>query len=143
MGYCTDVGKIGISDRTLGKTSRLTEEEFAEIKRHPMEGWQILQELDQLSSIMSGVLYHHERVDGKGYPEGLIGDEIPIDGRILSIADAFDAMTSDRPYRNGMPIPKAMEILKSGSGTQWDTDMVNTFLGVIDEIEVIMDGYQL
>lgn len=141
-GLLHDVGKIGISDDTLSKSSKLTEEEFSEIKRHPDEGWAILHGLDQLSHIIPGVLYHHERIDGKGYPDGLKADEIPIDGRILAVADAFDAMTSDRPYRKGMSVEKAVSIIESGAGTQWDSDLVKAFLNALPDIVFIKDNYQ-
>ena len=96
-GLLHDVGKIGVSDAVLKKADKLTDEEFAEIKRHPDEGWAILQDLKQLQYVLPGVLFHHERVDGAGYPDGLAGTEIPKDGRLLAIVDAYDAMTSDRP----------------------------------------------
>ena len=102
-----DVGKIGVSDATLGKQGPLTDEEFAEIQKHPELGWDILQELTQLQYVLPGVVFHHERFDGKGYPDGLAGGDIPLDGRIIAVADSYDAMTSDRPYRKGMPCEKS------------------------------------
>ena len=140
-GLLHDVGKIGVSDAVLHKPGQLTEEEFAEIKRHPDEGWAILLELEQLRYILPGVLHHHEQVNGTGYPDGLKGDEIPLDARIMAVADAYDAMTSDRAYRKGMPHEKAIEIIRSGAGTQWDVDVVEAFLGVIDDITAIRYGY--
>jgi response regulator RpfG family c-di-GMP phosphodiesterase len=140
-GLLHDVGKIGVSDAVLRKPDRLTEEEFAEIKRHPDEGWGILLELEQLRYVLPGVLHHHEQVNGTGYPDGLKGDEIPLDARIMAVADAYDAMTSDRAYRKGMPHEKAIEIIQSGSGTQWDAKCVEAFLGVIDDIQAIRYGY--
>jgi HD-GYP domain-containing protein (c-di-GMP phosphodiesterase class II) len=138
-GLLHDIGKIGISDAVLTKPGKLTDEEFDEIKRHPRQGWHILQGLEELESIMPGVVFHHERIDGKGYPDGLAGEEIPIDGRLLAVADAFDAMTSDRPYRKGMSIEKAFSILLDGAGTQWDPELVQAFVGGIDEIKAVRD----
>jgi response regulator RpfG family c-di-GMP phosphodiesterase len=140
-GLLHDVGKIGVSDAVLRKPDKLTDEEFAEIKRHPDEGWGILLELEQLNYVLPGVLHHHEQVNGTGYPDGLKGEEIPLDARIMAVADAYDAMTSDRAYRKGMPHEKAIEILKSGAGTQWDAKVVETFLSVIDDISAIRYGY--
>ncbi|HEX6961998.1 MAG TPA: HD-GYP domain-containing protein [Lacipirellula sp.] len=140
-GLLHDVGKIGVSDAVLRKPDKLTDEEFAEIKRHPDEGWGILLELEQLNYVLPGVLHHHEQVNGTGYPDGLKGQEIPLDARIMAVADAYDAMTSDRAYRKGMPHEKALEILKSGAGTQWDTEVMDAFLNVIDDISAIRYGY--
>jgi HD-GYP domain-containing protein (c-di-GMP phosphodiesterase class II) len=108
-GLLHDIGKIGVPDDVLGKPGKLTDEEFEQIKRHPVIGYDILKHLDQLSYALPGVLHHHESFDGTGYPHGLAGEEIPLFGRILAVADAFDAMTSDRPYRSGMPFLKAVE----------------------------------
>jgi HD-GYP domain-containing protein (c-di-GMP phosphodiesterase class II) len=140
-GLLHDVGKIGVSDAVLRKPDRLTPEEFAEIKRHPDEGWGILLELEQLRYVLPGVLHHHEQVNGTGYPDGLKGEQIPLDARIMAVADAYDAMTSDRAYRKGMPHEKAMEIIREGSGSQWDSDVVDAFLAVIDDITAIRYGY--
>jgi len=128
-GLLHDVGKIGVPDAILEKPDRLTDDEFAIIKRHPEEGYRILSPIRQLrGDILDGVLYHHERVDGKGYPFGLVGEEIPFMGRLLAVADGFDAMTSDRPYRPGMPKEKALAILTEGAGTQWDRDLALAFV---------------
>lgn len=137
-----DVGKIGVSDAVLKKEGKLTEEEYAEIARHPDEGWAILCDLDQLQAILPGVLHHHERWDGRGYPDNLQGIEIPIDGRVMAVADAYDAMTSDRPYRAGMPTEKAEAILRDGAGTQWDPECVAAFLDCIDDIRRIKAEYK-
>ena len=141
-GLLHDVGKIGISDSVLNKPAPLNEEEHRQVMRHPDEGWNILNELPQLSGILPGVVHHHERVDGAGYPDGLKGDEIPMDGRILAVVDAFDAMTSDRAYRAGMPVEAAVEILQSGAGEQWDADLVRVFAANIDGFVEIKDSYQ-
>lgn len=126
-----DIGKIGIRDDVLLKEGRLTDEEFDKIKQHPVIGVRILSQVhlpETLQPILPGVKYHHERYDGKGYPEGLAGDAIPLFGRIMAIADAYDAMTSDRPYRKGMPVEKALSILEDGRGTQWDENFTQLFL---------------
>ncbi|MBN1852750.1 MAG: HD-GYP domain-containing protein [Pirellulales bacterium] len=141
-GLLHDVGKIGIKDATLLKPGKLTEEEFNEIKSHPDLGWDILSELTQLHSALPGVVHHHEQYNGSGYPDGLKGEEIPLDGRIMAIADAFDAMTSDRPYRPGMPNEKAIEILQNGAGEQWDAALVFAFVRIMPEIIRIRDNYE-
>ena len=140
-GLLHDIGKIGISDATLRKAGPLTPEEFAEVKRHPDLGWCILQDLGQLRHVLPAVVHHHERIDGQGYPDGLTGDTIPLDGRVLAVADAFDAMTSDRPYRDGMPIETACQILLDGAGTQWDADLVKVFRHILPEILRLKQSY--
>jgi len=140
-GLLHDVGKIGVSDAVLKKEGVLTKEEFAEIQKHPELGWAILRELEHLDYVLPGVLHHHERVDGKGYPDQLGGDEIPRDGLLLAVVDAFDAMTSDRPYRNGMPVEKAVGIFREGAGTQWNAELVEAFLRVLPDILAIKNDY--
>ncbi len=140
-GLVHDVGKIGVSGTTLRKTGKLTDKEFEEIKRHPEVGWSILQELEQLRYVLPGVVYHHESYDGKGYPDGLAGEDIPRDGRIIAIADAYDAMTSDRPYRQGMSYKQALSILCDGAGSQWDPHMVQTFVNISADIMKTQQNY--
>jgi len=140
-GLLHDVGKIGVSDAVLKKEGALTTEEFAEIQKHPELGWAILRELEHLDYVLPGVLHHHEREDGKGYPDQLGGDEIPRDGQLLAVVDAFDAMTSDRPYRKGMSVKKAVEIFKEGAGTQWNAALVEDFLKILPDILAIKDNY--
>ena len=135
------MGNIGVSDATLNKPGRLTDEEFEEIKRHPEEGWAILHEITPLSYVLPGVLQHHERIDGQGYPDRLAGKEISLDGRILAVADAFDAMTSDRAYRQGMPVEKAEAILREGSGTQWDAQVIDAYFAISEQINEIRQTY--
>lgn len=142
-GLLHDVGKIGVSDATLRKPGKLTDEEYEEIKKHPDEGWAILHDIEQLRDILPGVLYHHERIDGRGYPDGLKGLDIPLDGRILAVADAYDAMTSDRPYRKGMPIEKAEAILQEGAGTQWDNAIIQAFFDAKRDIDRIFAEYEM
>ncbi|MBN3554783.1 HD domain-containing protein [Fictibacillus nanhaiensis] len=126
-----DIGKIGIPDVVLLKEAKLTSEEFEQIKKHPVIGADILaqvQPFDAMQPLLPGVRYHHERYDGKGYPEQLAGENIPIFGRIIAVADAYDAMTSDRPYRKGMTHEKALAILEEGKGTQWDPYLAQLFI---------------
>ncbi|MBC8356466.1 MAG: HD-GYP domain-containing protein [Planctomycetes bacterium] len=141
-GLLHDVGKIGVRDAVLRKPGPLTDEEFEEIKQHPDKGWAILQDLEPLTYVFPGVLHHHENYNGRGYPDGLAADNIPLDGRILAVADAFDAMTSDRPYRSGMPQEKAEAILKDGAGKQWDPEMIDAFFRAMPDILQIKKTYQ-
>lgn len=128
-GLLHDLGKIGIPDAILDKPARLTEDEWKVMMQHPIIGYEMLKDIWQFKGeILEGILYHHERIDGKGYPFGLKGDEIPFMGRLLAVADGFDAMTSDRPYRAGMPKEKALQILMEGAGTQWDKELVKAFI---------------
>ncbi|MCC9600043.1 HD-GYP domain-containing protein [Stieleria sp. JC731] len=136
-GLLHDVGKIAIPDGVLQKPAALNDEERAIIETHTDSGWRILQELDALQDILPGVLYHHERFNGEGYPDKLVGENIPIDGRILAVCDAFDAMTSDRPYRTGMSIDRALQILVGGAGEFWDPHLIEIFKSNIDEIDQI------
>ncbi len=140
-GLLHDLGKIGISDSVLKKNGPLSEEEYAEIKRHPELGWSILRGLEQFDYVLPGVLHHHERYDGKGYPDQLQGDSTPLEGRLLAVVDAFDAMTSNRTYRDGMPIEKAIDILAEGAGTQWDAKLVDAFLRALPDIREIRANY--
>ena len=142
VGLLHDVGKIGISRAILRKEGPLTDEEFAEIKQHPEQSWTMLHDLEHLQQILPGILHHHEEYDGTGYPEGLAGEEIPLDARIMAVADAYDAMTSDRPYRKGMPQEKVEAILRQGAGTQWDARMVEAFLNAMPEMVTIRQYYQ-
>ncbi|AOM84049.1 HD-GYP domain-containing protein [Salisediminibacterium beveridgei] len=131
-----DIGKIGIPDAVLLKDGRLTDEEFATIKKHPVIGAMILEKVnlpEHLVPLLDGVRHHHERFDGNGYPDGLSGSAIPEFGRIIAVADAFDAMTSNRPYRDAMPYAKARDILINGRGTQWDAAYVDQFLDFYEE----------
>ena len=126
-GILHDIGKIGVPDRVLLKSGRLTDEEFAIIQKHPEIGHRIVESLEHLQFTLPGVLHHHERWDGKGYPHGLEGDSIPLMARILAVADGFDAMTSCRPYRSAMPVTKAHSIINAGAAEQWDAEIVECF----------------
>ena len=124
-----DVGKIGIPESVLKKPGKLTDEEWEIMKQHPTIGAEkVLAPNEALREFIPIVKYHHERLDGKGYPEGLKGEEIPLEARIVSVADAYHALVSDRPYRKGMPIEKACAILQEGAGIQWDSDLVRQFI---------------
>lgn len=123
-GILHDIGKIGIPDDVLLKPGKLTDEEFAVIQQHPEIGYRIVERLGHLQFALPGVLHHHERWDGKGYPHGLSGLEIPLMARVMAVADAFDAMTSSRPYRQAMPISKAHNIIRDGAAAQWDAEVV-------------------
>ncbi len=126
-----DVGKIGIPDRILLKQGRLTDKEYNEIKKHPQKGVEIIGHITQLKDIVDGVLYHHEWFNGNGYPVGLTGNNIPLIARIISVADAYDAMTTDRPYRKFLSKREAIKRLKDSSGTQFDPEIVNAFLKIL------------
>ncbi len=130
-GVLHDIGKLGISDAVLLKTGSLEAAEWAEIRRHPELGARILEHAN-LRDVASWVLAHHERVDGGGYPHGLAGDEIPLEGRILAVADAYEAMTADRPYRRALGADEARAELRRGAGAQFDVRVVEAFLRVLD-----------
>jgi hypothetical protein len=140
-GMLHDVGKIGVDDRVLQKPGKLTDEEFEEIKEHPMIGYNILKGMKNLQKILPGVRHHHESVDGTGYPDKLAGDEIPLMARIMAVADAYDAMGSSRVYRKGMPLEKLEDIFRNGSGQQWDSRIIDAYFELRDEIRQICDTY--
>ena len=126
-----DLGKIGINDKILLKKSKLTKKEFEEIKRHPQIAADIIRPIQFMHDIIPLVLYHHERWDGKGYPAGLRGEEIPLGARIIAIADVYQALTSDRPYRKAFSKKDAINIIKTGAGTQFDPRVVEVFLNLL------------
>lgn len=127
-GLVHDVGKIGVPEAVLTKPGRLTEEEFAWIRKHPEIGYRILKDIPQFRDILPGVLYHHERFDGKGYPEGLQGDDIPMVARLISLADAFDAMSSTRTYRKTLSRPEVIQEIIDCAGTQFDPELAPIFV---------------
>ncbi len=134
-GLMHDIGKMGIDEKILNKTLKLSDDEQREIKRHPEIGYRILSSSNDFSEIAEYVLKHHERWDGNGYPGGFKGEEISIQSRIIAIADAYDAMTSDRPYRRGMSSEEALKELKRCSGTQFDADITEIFISMIKEAQ--------
>jgi len=133
-GLLHDVGKIGIDDAVLRKPDRLSQAEFEHIKEHPELGYRILADIAQLNAVLPAVLHHHEQWDGRGYPMKLIADQIPMIARIVAVADAFDAMSSDRPYRKGMSIEKVNEIFQNGAGQQWDPEVIGAYFSAYDDI---------
>ena len=133
MGLLHDVGKIGVSDAVITKPGRLTDEEYAQMKTHPVKGAKILQTIDELPKLAVGAKWHHERYDGKGYPDGLEALEIPEEARIIAVADAYDAMTSNRSYRRSMDQNAVREQIEKGKGTQFDPFYANIMLQMIDE----------
>jgi HD-GYP domain-containing protein (c-di-GMP phosphodiesterase class II) len=130
-GLVHDVGKIGVPESVLGKAGRLTDDEFAQMRRHPEIGYGILQGIPQLADVLPGVLHHHERWDGRGYPAGLAGEAIPLPARVLALADTFDAMSSSRSYRAAMPRQMVLQEIAACSGTQFDPALVEAF-GTMD-----------
>ena len=133
-GRIHDIGKVSIDQQVLRKPGRLDDAEFAQIKRHPEEGHRILQKYDQFSETLSGVLQHHEKWDGTGYPHGLAGTEISEMGRVIAVADVFDALTCERPYRRAMPLEEARQMIARGSGTHFDPDMVSAFMAIPPDV---------
>jgi putative nucleotidyltransferase with HDIG domain len=131
-----DIGKIGIDDQILRKPERLNLEEFNTIKRHASMGAEIIDHIKQLRNVIPGIKYHHEQIDGAGYPEGLRGEKIPIIAKIVAVADTYDAMTTDRPYREGMRKALAIEELRKCSGTQLDQTVVEAFLKAYEKGEI-------
>ncbi len=129
-----DVGKIGVSRAVLSKPSALTSDEYREVQDHPGIGARILESVPHLAEIVPSVRYHHERFDGGGYGEGLCGEQIPMDARILSVADSFDAMTSDRPYRSALTREAAVEEIKRHSGTQFDATVADALVQVLPSL---------
>jgi HD-GYP domain-containing protein (c-di-GMP phosphodiesterase class II) len=126
--FLHDVGKIGIKDSVLLKPGKLSEEEYEEIKKHPEFGFEIIKDIEGMSKIAEIIKYHHERWDGKGYPEGLRGFHTLLEARIIAIVDCYDAMTSARPYRNALPHEVALEEIKKNSGTQFDPILARLFI---------------
>jgi HD superfamily phosphohydrolase YqeK len=137
-GMLHDVGKLGVPTKVLQKQGRLTEEEFAAVQLHPMRGLQIVREIGFLNEALTGIMHHHERMDGRGYPMGFAGQEIPEFARIIAVADAFDSMTSTRAYRKATRIPDAIAELERGAGTQFDPKFVDAFIAALDR-----EGWQL
>jgi uncharacterized integral membrane protein len=131
-GMLHDVGKLGVPTKVLQKTGALTEDEFAAIQLHPMRGLEIVREIGFLNEALAGIMHHHERIDGRGYPMGFAGHEIPEFARIIAVADAFDSMTSTRSYRAAKSIHEAVGELRKGMDTQFDPLLVEAFIGALE-----------
>jgi HD-GYP domain-containing protein (c-di-GMP phosphodiesterase class II) len=127
-----DVGKIGVNDGVLRKPAKLEPDEWEHMQGHPELGAHMLRDVPFLQASLSCVLYHHERYDGRGYPYRLTGEDIPLEARIVSVADTYDAMTSDRPYRKGLPASVALEEIARCAGSQFDPLVVDAFLRVVE-----------
>jgi HD-GYP domain-containing protein (c-di-GMP phosphodiesterase class II) len=134
-----DIGKIAIDDQILRKPGRLSDPEFTQMRTHVTRGAEIIQMIPGLAWALPVVRGHHERYDGKGYPDGLKGDGIPLTARVVAVADAFDAMTSDRPYRTGMPVARAFAELQSGAGTHFDPECVAAFFRARPKVEALLE----
>jgi len=135
-GPLHDIGKLAVSDEVLRKEGRLDPEELDQIREHPKAGVRSLLRIAELREAIPYVLYHHERWDGKGYPSGKAGEEIPVEARVLAVADAFDAMTSDRPYRRALTREQALAEVDRCAGTQFDPEIARVFLEVFAEAEL-------
>ncbi len=120
-----DVGKIGIEDRVLNKPGVLTKEEYEIMKRHTVMGYEIVRQVKQLNEMLPGIRWHHEALNGRGYPDGIKGDEMPLMVRIIAVADTFDAITTDRPYQTGSESIKALDILRKHAGSKYDPIVVD------------------
>jgi hypothetical protein len=131
-GMLHDVGKLGVPTSVLQKSGSLTDDEYAAIQLHPMRGLDIVREIGFLDEALAGIMHHHERIDGKGYPMGLAGDEIPEFARVLAVADAFDAMTSTRSYRGARSVPEGVAELRKWAGRQFDPAFVDAFVTAIE-----------
>ena len=132
-----DVGKIGIREAVLNKPGKLTDEEFEHIKEHPLRGYEVVRENPHMREAVDGVLYHHERFDGRGYPKGLKGEAIPLQARVIQIADIFDALTTTRSYRGAYSWREALDILKKESGTVVDPSLCATFVGILERLFLV------
>jgi putative nucleotidyltransferase with HDIG domain len=138
-GILHDIGKIGIREACLNKPGRLSDDEYCEVKAHPLISERILKPIDELQDILPEIIHHHERYDGNGYPCGLKREEIPLEARILAMADCFDAMTSDRPYRAALTTDEAMEEVRRNTGKQFDPQVVSVFFEMSEEIISLRD----
>ena len=123
-----DIGKIGIRDEVLQKKGQLTPEEYQYVQQHPLIGVKIVEGIDFFKDKISMIRNHHEHFDGSGYPDGLMGETIPLEARIIAVSDAFDAMTSLRPHRRAMPVDEVIEEMEKGKGKQFDPQILEIFL---------------
>ena len=141
-GLLHDIGKIGIEDSVLRKPGKLTPEEYEHIQRHPTIGHRILRDIKKLDNILPIILHHHEAWNGCGYPQKLAAEDIPLPARIVAVADSYDAMGSDRPYRKGMPEDKIDAIFQKESGAQWDPAVVAAYFRAKDDLRQIVDDHR-
>ena len=132
-GLLHDIGKIAVPEAILNKPGKLTDEEFEIMKSHPTRGAEIIGPLSLDDEIVHGVLHHHERWDGKGYPQGLAGEDIPMMAAVMAVGDAFDAMTTDRPYRKGMSKEDAIAEVRKNKGTQFHPDAADAMVELFEE----------
>ena len=143
-GLVHDVGKIGVPERVLRKPGRLTDDEFEAIKKHPQIGYNILKDIPQLADVLPGVLHHHERWDGRGYPARIAAEEIPLMARILALADSFDAMSSSRTYRPAMPREKVLAEIERCGGSQFDPELAKLFIDLdFSEFDALVEHHRL
>lgn len=142
-GLLHDIGKIGIDDQILRKSGALTREEFEHVKQHPVIGYNILAGLRNLRAVLPGVRHHHESFGGTGYPDGLRGEEIPLMARVIAVADSYDAMASDRPYRRGLRVDEIETILRDGAGRQWDPRVVSAYFAEREHVLEICSTYSV
>jgi putative nucleotidyltransferase with HDIG domain len=133
MGLLHDIGKIGVPNEIINKPTKLTDEEYGVIKTHPATGYDILAEIKSRPDLATGARWHHERYDGKGYPDHMTGEEIPLEARIIAVADSYDAMTSNRSYRNYLPQDVVREEIEKNIGTQFDENAATCMLQIMDE----------
>ena len=131
-----DIGKVGVPDHILNKPGPLDEDEWKLMKMHPVNGWQLVQGIKFLGDAVKIIRSHHERWDGRGYPEGIVGEDIYLPARIFSIIDTFDAMTSNRPYRRALPVDDALEEIERHGGTQFDPYLAGEFVAMCDEMGI-------
>ena len=132
-GLLHDIGKIGILEALLERPTTLSEDEFPPMRLHPEKGVAILAPIDQLREVLPGILFHHERYDGAGYPKGLKGEAIPLEARIITVADSFDAMVAERPYKKGYSLTQALEELRGKAGSQFDPMVAEFFCRYIED----------
>jgi len=131
--FLHDIGKVGIPEHILCKAGPLSVDEWTVMRNHPIIGAQIVAPIAFLADAVELIRHHHERFDGTGYPDGLAGEEIPLAARVFSVADSFDAMTSDRPYRDSIGVERALAEIRGGGGTQWDPEVVRVFVQMIED----------
>lgn len=132
-----DIGKVGIPDHIINKPGPLDDDEWQIMRTHPVIGWQLVKPIKVLGDAVKIVRQHHERWDGRGYPEGLAGEEIYLPARIFALIDAFDAITSERPYQRALPIHAALEEIERSAGTQFDPELAAAFIDLCEELDLV------